>query len=523
MSRQEVEERILAKEDSPVTRMMLLFEGFAEAYGTYDGTISNEAKGGKLEIKATATTRRETVTHTVWDQHLKGNHPLGIIPIRSNNTCLWGCIDIDQYNLSPDDILKSITKNNFPLVVCRSKSGGMHIFLFFSEPVAAAVIQMRLKEMAAILGYGNSEIFPKQRQVQTEKGDLGSWLNMPYFGGDQSDRYGFKAGGLAMTLSEFLAKAWASRQPASYAETEHRRRPDRDPDWGDGPPCMQHLVASGFPEGVRNKSLFALGVFAKKKYATDWVQRLERWNMQYFDPPLPSAEVHGIIKAHEKKDYNYTCKEQPLSAHCNSGLCRTRRYGVGGDDDFPVVSGLSVLDTDPPLWFLDVEDARLELNTEQLQTFRLFHKVCMEKLFRCYRMIKQDVWLTIVAEAMREAVRIEAPQEVGQKGQFNELLYEFITDRHKAEQKEELLLGRPWTDDEEGKSYFRLIDLQRYLESSNFKIYNRAQIVSRLKELGGDSKFFNLKGRGVNTWWIPADITEEMPEISLPKLVRTPL
>jgi hypothetical protein len=23
--------------------------------------------------------------------------PLGIIPIRADNTCIWGCIDIDQY------------------------------------------------------------------------------------------------------------------------------------------------------------------------------------------------------------------------------------------------------------------------------------------------------------------------------------------------------------------------------------------------------------------------------------------
>ena len=45
-------------------------------------------------------------------------------------------------------------------------------------------------ELAAGIGYGGVEIFPKQREVLVDRGDIGSWLNMPYFEGETSVRYG---------------------------------------------------------------------------------------------------------------------------------------------------------------------------------------------------------------------------------------------------------------------------------------------------------------------------------------------
>ena len=107
-------------------QMMSLFEGFAEAYGTYDETQYNQTKG-KLEIRSTAKTVRQPITVELWQKHLNGDAPLGVIPIRDNDTCLWGCIDIDQYGLTHEDIVKRLQKEELPLIVCRSKSGGVHM------------------------------------------------------------------------------------------------------------------------------------------------------------------------------------------------------------------------------------------------------------------------------------------------------------------------------------------------------------------------------------------------------------
>ena len=115
-------------------------------------------------------------------KHLKGEGPaLGIIPITENNDCRWGCIDIDEYNFDHTSLIKSIRNNKLPLIVCRSKSGGAHVFLFTKENIPASLMQSKLKQMAIILGYEGSEIFPKQTEILVDRGDTGNFLNLPYY------------------------------------------------------------------------------------------------------------------------------------------------------------------------------------------------------------------------------------------------------------------------------------------------------------------------------------------------------
>jgi hypothetical protein len=516
--------------DPDIRRLMKLFEGYAEAFGTYDTEVPNDYKNGKLEIKSTARTVRAEVTLELWQTHVKGLRSLGIIPIRDNATCLWGCIDVDKYDVPLGDIATLIENEGLPLVVCRSKSGGAHLFLFLANPVPADRLQTILRQMSVVLGFGDCEVFPVQRFVDLEKGELASWLNMPYYGGNGTERYAVKTNGLAMTLSEFLdfADSKVVQDIADYENVRPKKSRDRgppsDPDFGDGPPCLQHLVQVGFMEGTRNAGLFELATFAKKKYPQRWEEQLEVWNYSYMQPPLPSSEVVEIIKSHRKKEYFYRCKDQPICSHCNSAICRTRKFGVGGDDDFPVLSGLRVLDADPPLWFVCVDDVTMELSTVELQNFKEFHRIAMERLFICYRMMKQDAWLRIVSDAMKNVVRMDAPQEVGKIGHFYELLEEFLTNRHAGRSLDDLLLGRPFESVEEGKFYFRLQDLQRHLDVSNFRAYNRTQIATRLRMLHGDRQFFNIKGKGTNCWFVPSAWIQRVNEpLDTPPLQTSPI
>lgn len=504
-----------------VRRMMRLFEGYADAYGTYENEEFSERKG-KLEIRGSAKTVRQRLTRELWELHIEGKKPLGVIPIRDNDTCLWGCIDVDKYGLDHAELVEKLEKKGIPLVVCRSKSGGAHLFVFMSEPVAASIVMRKLAEIAANLGLGGSEVFPKQSHMEIDRGDLGSWLNMPYFKGDESSRHSVKSNGMAMGMEEFVNYAEKRLVEPDFFEREFKTAA-KDPDFGDGPPCMQHLAANGLPEGTRNQGLFAFGLFAKKKFGERFVSVLESWNQRIVTPPLPSSEVVDIIKRLEKKDYQYPCKQQPISSHCNSVLCRTRMFGVGGHDDYPVINGISVLETEPPLWFVDIEDQRLEVSTDELRNYGMFQKVCMERLLRVYRTMKNEQWLAIVAEHMNNLVRIEAPAELGTTGRFAELLEVFVMDKHRAEKPEEMFLGKPYHDEANGRHYFRLSDLEKFLESSGFKIFSRPQMTTRIKQLGGDTRFFNLKGKGLNTWWVPAEIFDTTPEVDLPPVERSPI
>lgn len=503
-------------------RFSKLFAGFEGAYGTYDqhATSKNAVKNGKVEIKSSARTIRSKVLNANWEGHLIGVTPLGIIPIREDGNCVWGCIDVDKYDISHAEMVRAILKHKFPLVVCRTKSGGAHLFMFTRSPIPAADMQAKLREMAAILGVGTSEIFPKQTTILAERGDLGNWLNMPYFSGDKTDRYAIKETMGGMTLSEFLNYAEGKRVDDVW-KIESPKQTDEG--LTDGPPCLQHLSNNGFPEGTRNNGLFALGVFCKKKFGEDWEEVLERYNQQFMSPPLGSEEVSELKKNLGKKDYNYRCSDQPCVSFCNSTVCRTRKYGVGGSEEFPVLTSLSYLHTDPPLWFADVDGQRVELTTDQLQNYRSFHKAAMEKLHVCYMTLKQDTWFKMVNSAMKDAIQIEVSDDLGVRGHFMELLEDFLFSRHQGEIKEDMLLGKPWKDEDGQRVYFRLRDFTEYLERARFMNYGRNKIGEELRQLGGPH-FFNLKGKGVHCWWVRAEsFTHKTGPVPLPQSQKEPI
>ena len=136
---------------------------------------------------------------------LQGEGPaLGIIPITESNDCRWGCIDIDEYNFDHLSLIKSIRSNKLPLIVCRSKSGGAHVFLFTKENIPASLMQSKLKSMAIILGYEGSEIFPKQTEILVDRGDTGNFLNLPYYNEMKGLRYAINDTGASCTLEEFF-------------------------------------------------------------------------------------------------------------------------------------------------------------------------------------------------------------------------------------------------------------------------------------------------------------------------------
>jgi hypothetical protein len=106
------------KENTMKEKFKQIFEGLKIAYGQYQKGERGEngKQGGKAFIV------RGNVTDDLWENHLKGEGPaLGIIPITENNTCRWGCIDIDEYNFNHLVLITNIRKLKLPLIVCRSK------------------------------------------------------------------------------------------------------------------------------------------------------------------------------------------------------------------------------------------------------------------------------------------------------------------------------------------------------------------------------------------------------------------
>lgn len=492
-----------------IEKFKSIFAGLDIAYGTYK--VEKDRQDGKQVGKATII--RNPPTDDLWIKHLKGVEPsLGIIPIRADNTCSWGCIDVDMYPLDHLSLIKKIRRMELPLIVFRSKSGGAHLFMFAKEPITAAQMQKNLKLFAAYLGHSGSEIFPKQTELLVERGDTGNFLNLPYFGGNNGTRYAYKDNGEAATLEEFydLYEKFAITGETVIKEPQVNNTGELD----DGPPCLQVLCGQGFPEGTRNNGLFNIGVFLRKARPDSWETDIMQYNTKYMSPPLPLNELTLVVKQLKKKEYNYKCKDSPINSHCNASLCKTRKHGIGMANDMPTISALSKYASDPPLWFLDVDGRRLELTTEELQQQHKFQLVCMDKVNIMPPTLKKQEWENLLNGLLKQMVETQAitdaPEDTSSEGRFFDLLEEFCTHLQTAMDREEILMGRPWTNEEEKMTYFRLKDLENFLARNKF-VLSTPKIAQRLRTIHGSPHSITIKNRTARTWRIPAYEKQDAP------------
>lgn len=476
-------------------QFMDLFAGFEHAYGCYQ-IETQQIQGEK--IKGRAATIMRDVTDKLWHDHLSGISGVGIIPINEKSEARFGAIDIDKYPLNHQELVVIIKRLKMPLVVCRSKSGGAHCYLFMTHFVPAKLIITKLREMAAALGYGAAETYPRQGEILAERGDIGQWINMPYYDAMKTQRYGIREDGSAMGIQEFISEALSVR----LSPEELSKWRGSQESLPQGPPCLNILTVQGFPEGTRNNGLLNLGIYAKKSDPDKWETLLVDFNQKFMDPPLKPEEVMGVIKSLKKREYNYTCNQQPIQPFCNALKCRGCKFGVGGGVGLPSFGSLTKLCTNPPIWFIDIESGgRLELTTEQLQNPRQFQLRCMEVLNVVPIIPDKKAWDSIIQKLMESISLIEVSEDMSPDGQFMEHVERFCTGRVQAKNPEEILLGRPWLSAE--IHYFRISDLVTYLERIRFKYEGLRWICRVLRDRGGKHRFLKLKGKGLNVWTLP--------------------
>lgn len=195
-----------------IERFARRFAGYTKAYGTYEIKDDGSTPGKK---NGKARTVAEEVTLELFEAHLRGEGKgIGILPLDDDELVRWGCIDVDDYTGDGNgekahEFAKLVARKNLPLVVCRSKSGGAHCFLFLREPSDPKAVRDFLKRCTHTLGLPpDTEIFPKQ--VMREEGQIGNWLNLPYFYTERTSRYAIDGNGAEMLLEEFLDAADAA-------------------------------------------------------------------------------------------------------------------------------------------------------------------------------------------------------------------------------------------------------------------------------------------------------------------------
>ena len=452
-----------------------IFEGNNSVHGVM--TIGAPAAAGEKQ-EATCRMPSERVTDEMWTDHLEGKEPsLGIVPINEENMCKWGCIDIDVYDtLNHQSLMREIKGRGYPLITFRSKSGGAHLFLFAKEFIPAVLMQSKLKEIAEDLGYGGVEVFPKQTELLMDQGDKGSFLNLPYHGGDLSTRYAHKAGGESASLDDFYAMydEWVqTKEEIEYIKIKSKTKEEQA--FPDGPPCLNKLAKQGFTQGSRNNALYSIGVYRKKANPDNWQDMLEKDNVNYIVPPLNSREVVALQDSLKKKDYKYKCKEAPLQPVCDSRKCSKCPFGVGyGESDIqlPEFKDLTKICSDPPQYFLNVDNKRIKLSGEQLLEPRLFKlevfkqaNIAIAKMPTMEKWISENVTPLSTPGVIREVKAIESMTPAFQ---LREHLFEFTRNIQTGKELDDISNHVAYTDESLGLTYFLAKDFTDHLKRSGW-------------------------------------------------------
>ena len=460
-------------------RFKEVFAGLQTAYG--QTKITDElSENGKHEAKS--FTKKEPVTDLLWQKHLNGDEPaLGIVPIREDNRCKWGCIDIDTYPFDHKDFIKKIRDKDIPMILFRSKSGGAHVFLFAKEFVAASLMIERLKKIASTLGYAKAEIFPKQDYIRADRGDTGSFLNVPYHGNNKSVRFAFDDEGEALKIEEFF------KLYDKYSLTEKElvnlkiSETDNTDDFLKGaPPCLQTILKDGMPEGGRNDMMYNIGVYLKKRFPNEWESKMYVYNEQYMKPPLQHTEMTKSIESLGKKDYLYKCKLEPIVSFCNSKVCSKREFGVGDNVPPPEITGISKYPSDPPLYFVNIDGLSVEVDDITLHDPEKFSVACMNQISKPMLPLGKIIWRKQLVKLFEKLQMLDAPDSSKIDVQIKDLLADFIN-KAPGKKIDDLKRGLPFTED--GITYFKFKDFWKYIQRSKSWTIQKQRTTKLLDDL----------------------------------------
>lgn len=393
---------------SDAERYARLFRGFTGRFGRYDLAGQKNAKGKE---QGKARTVDEEITFEAYQKHIAGEIGIGVIPLQGEpkkpGRVNFAAIDIDVYdpeekkakNLTHEDV--ALTLSDTPLIVTRSKSGGIHAWLFSEKGVSARLAIDYLNSQAARLGVGGCEVFPKQTERSSDE-DVGNWINLPYFGDSRAAVIPEKVGStyefppisleafldVGESMAEVVTDEWLieNTNPGEYHQ---RGEVIETPVFKDGPPCLQGLCI-GFHEkratiqkkfdrgeitedqyqkqmrytepqlreGARDITFFNVALYLRRRISeqdpdasvsegdlrADLAEAQGIWGRAVYGDEwdtrkhgLSRGDIERLAKQAAKGKWGYACTKEPMKGLCNRRLCLKRKFGIGTTQNDPAL------------------------------------------------------------------------------------------------------------------------------------------------------------------------------------------
>jgi hypothetical protein len=485
-------------ESNALQKFVTLFQGSKLAHGTW-----NKETGSMATVLSQAS-------EADYRNHLEGKLGLGIIPVNEEGRCVWAAIDIDIDTIDHRGIYSKIKAKGLPLSVCRSKSGGAHLYVFFKEPSPASMAQALLRKWIGLLGYSTkTEVFPKQTMSTVTS--VGNWLNLEYFNAENTVRYAVTEN-CSLTLEEFLSSVvyYTGEETIDESPSSDLVQIDQMP------PCLKALTVEGMIAGSRNVGLFSFGVFYRKSSPSDWAEKLRYHNKNYVSPSLKSGELESLIKSISGRHYQYKCDDEPLCSHCDRKTCLSLPYGVGhkpwedgANFDEITVNNLRKILTDPPTYIVEINSRDLHLSSDEFRQFEKIRKRVFEVHDAIIQPMKQAQWEQKLRDLLASHIDIEAPDDASEVGAISGKIDEFLCLSERSKGREDLLRGMPIIEGE--NTLFQVNYLQKYLMSQKVVIDN-SELFSILHRRKCSYTLIRVKGKVVRAWSIPTSLINRQSE-----------
>ena len=354
--------------DENIKKFIEIYSGLKRTYGYAkmdQVTLSDEGK-----LRPVYGWSGYPIKEQDYIDHLNGSKAIGIQPCDDEGRAKFGAIDIDDKqhsykNFPFQKYLDLVVKYNLPVIPIKSKSGGLHLCVFFKEKVSALFIRNFFDKILMTLGLpSNIEIYPKETEIpKREDGtyEFGHFINLPYF--RKEERLALNPNGGFFTFEQFIKVVELNLQTESTINeftNSHIKSllQGGNEEFEEGPPCLQILTKNKLVDG-RDRFLYNYMVFAKKAYPDGWEEKVKEAARNYFeyDKNWDDKKVELKIRSWRKETKGHTCSEDPIKDFCIKSECIKRKFGILSDKKkkYPKISGLQKYEYPEPEYTFNIE------------------------------------------------------------------------------------------------------------------------------------------------------------------------
>jgi hypothetical protein len=404
---------------------------------------------------------REFVPYEEHDlkHHLNGELGVALSPLVSvdldreelRDVCCYAVIDIDWYDFDFIPLIQRMYEAGLSFVPFRSKSGGLHLYFFFSNFEPAAGVRAALQSIIQAFGLQvlftdtktkvcKVELFPEvDKQQGTKKTQC---VFLPYFnvvGGAANGA--LDSAGNILPIEEALELCLSHITTLKRLEASVLGLPHNE-----APYCLQALLLNcTLSEGSsRNVFLFAVGLYFKLKHNDSFdIDELLHVNSR-LDDPLPESDVQSVFNSVQNGAYSLLsqCKKEPMVSYCNKKLCKLREFSAIPKKTKNLVANIELgtaimVDAEDPYYLIEARMATSEApfkilridSAEDLFNQRKWQVEVAKKLMDSFMCVKQQVWEEIIGQVLRGAVKqsIALESDTSELSELRSLFYQYLS------------------------------------------------------------------------------------------------